>query len=241
MPASTPSIDHDATPSSTQDVVARASEGGGYQLGFGPLGVVPRETRPRPSNVARALLEVADVTPTGYKVGLFLAGRVRYAIPADVRRKVTPGEIFTYWPEAKIAKALKCSVRQVQRGVRSLREAGVVAVRRRVRPCEASYVWIGTGVISDRPCVGSGVGSHTEPRTEPQENYVPASPTSKRQRRIDGMVASCEISSRILGHEFDADEHLERLKHGTLSLPEMQAFTSMLKVERDERRHHVRL
>ena len=241
MPASARSIDQDAIPSTTQDVVGRGGEAGRYQLGLGPLGVVPRENPqppPRASNVARALLEVADVTPTGYKVGVFLASHCRHAIPADVRRKVAPGEIFTYWPEAKIAEALGCSERQVQRGVRSLREAGVIVVRRRVRPCEASYVWIGAGVGSS---VGSGVGSRTEPRTEPRENHVPASPTSNRQRRIDGMMASCEISSRILEEPFYPDTNRERLNNGSLSMAEMQAFTNMLKAERDERRHHVRL
>ena len=111
MPASGGSLAQAEAKSSTQDVVGRGGEAGGYQLAFGPLGVVPRETRARASNVARALLEVADVTQTGYKVGVFLASHYRHAIPADVRRKVAPGEIFTYWPEAKIAEALGCSER----------------------------------------------------------------------------------------------------------------------------------
>ena len=78
-----------------------------------------------------------------------------------------------------------CSERQVRRGMRSLREAGVIDVRRRVRPCEASYVWVlpvrsdGAGVRSDgvgvlsgvRSDVLSGVLSHTEPRTEPRNNH----------------------------------------------------------------------
>ena len=99
------------------------------------------DKRPHPSNVAWALLEVADVTPTGYKVGVFLASLVKYARAVDVRLKVTPGEIFSYWSEAKIADALGCSERQVVRGVRSLREAGVIVVRQRVRRV-ASYVWM---------------------------------------------------------------------------------------------------
>ena len=136
----------------------------------GPTGVVRRGAG-RASNEARAWLAVANVTPTGYRVGVFMANHSRYARAADRRRNVAPGEIFTYWPQAKIAAELGCSERQVSRGVRSLREAGALTVRQRVRPCEASYVWsrsvgsdvgshVGSGVVS-------GVGSHTEPRTEP--------------------------------------------------------------------------
>ena len=140
----------------------------------------------RASNAARAVLVVANVTPTGYNVGVFMANHARYAKTSDIRRNVAPGEIFTFWPQAKIAAELGCSERQVSRGVRSLRESGVLTVRRRVRPCEASYVWVqpvvsgvGSDVRSDGACVGSdvgsgvvsGVGSHTEPRTEPKKNH----------------------------------------------------------------------
>ena len=129
----------------------------------------------RASNAARAALVVANLTPTGYRVGVFMADHARYAKPEDIRRNVQPDEIFTYWPQAKIAAEMGCSERQVRRGVRSLREAGVIDVRRRVRPCEASYVWVlpvRSGVRSD---VLSGVLSHTEPRTEPLNNQVGSS------------------------------------------------------------------
>ena len=145
------------------------------------LTIVSRSTQTRASNVARAALVVANLTPTGYRVGVFMADHARYAQASDVRRNVTPGEIFTYWPQKKIAAALGCSERQVRRGIRSVREAGVIDVRRRVRPCEASYVWVlpvrsdvrsdGAGVRSEsagvlsgvRSDVLSGVLSHTEP------------------------------------------------------------------------------
>ena len=151
-------------------------------LPTGPTHIATRSTQTRASNVARAALIVADVTPTGYNVGVFMADHARYAKPADIRRNVQTDEIFTYWPQAKIAAAMGCSERQVRRGVRSLREAGVMDVRRRVRPCEASYVWVlpvrsdvrseSAGVLSGvRSDVLSGVLSHTEPRTEPQNNH----------------------------------------------------------------------
>ena len=111
------------------------------------------------------LLAVANVTPTGYRVGKFLAGHVRYATDADQRRKVEVGEIFAYWPQAKIAAALGVQRATGQRGIRSLRDAGVITVRQRVRPCEASYVWarpVPSGVLSG---VLSGVRSLNEPRT----------------------------------------------------------------------------
>ena len=106
------------------------------------LKIVSRSPQTRASNAARAALAVANVTPTGYRVGKFMADHARYATEADVRRNVSTGEIFTYWPQAKIAAAMGCSERQVRRGVRSMREAGALEVRRRVRPCEASYVWV---------------------------------------------------------------------------------------------------
>ena len=166
------------------------------QLTFGPveqppLKIVSRSTQTRASNAARAALVVANVTPTGYRVGIFMADHARYAKPADIRRNVCPGEIFTYWPQAKVAAEMGCSERQVRRGVRSLREAGALEVRRRVRPCEASYVWVqpvrsdvrsdGACVLSDvRSGVLSGVRSHTEPRTEPQKNHVGKQPRARR-------------------------------------------------------------
>ena len=154
------------------------------------LKIVSRSPESRASNAARAALVVANVTPTGYRVGLFMAGHARYAKPEDIRRNVVPGEIFNYWPQAKIAAEMGCSERQVRRGVRSLREAGTLKVRRRVRPCEASYVWIlpvRSDVRSESAGVHgplcyplmsgvlSGVRSHTEPRTEPQKNHVESS------------------------------------------------------------------
>ena len=180
-------------PANHQDVAAARSpvptirDRSAKQPTFGPveqppLKIVSRSTQTRASNAARAALVVANVTPTGYRVGLFMANHARYATLSDIRRNVSPGEIFGYWPQAKVAAAMGCSERQVQRGVRSLREAGALEVRRRVRPCEASYVWVqpvGSNVGSDGPCVGSGVGSdvgsHTEPRTEPQKNHVGSS------------------------------------------------------------------
>ena len=128
--------------------------------------------RPRASNLARAWLATADLTATGYKVGKFMAEHARFATPADVRRKVRPGEVFVFWPQSKIAAELRCSERQVQRGVASLRAAGF-EVRRRARPFEACYVFpppavasgvasgVDSGVVSG---VASGVGSYTEPR-----------------------------------------------------------------------------
>ena len=132
-------------------------------LPTGPTHVASRSTQTRASNVARARLVVSKVTPTGYRVGVFMADHARYAKPADVRRNVQPGEIFTYWPQAKVAAEMGCSERQVRRGVRSLREAGVIDVRRRVRPCEASYVWVQPVLSGVRSDVLSGVLSHTEP------------------------------------------------------------------------------
>ena len=132
------------------------------------------EFTPRASSIALRWLATADVTPTGRRVGRFMAGKARFATAADVDRKVAPGDVFCYWPLATVAAALGCSERQVKRGVRSLREAGF-EVRRRVRPFEASYVFPVPSLISASRVpshvpsgVPSGVPSHTKPRTEPE-------------------------------------------------------------------------
>ena len=155
----------------------------------GPTHIVSRSTQTRASNVARARLVVANVTPTGYRVGVFMANHARYAKPSDVRRNVVEGEIFCYWPQAKIASELGCSERQIRRGVQSLREAGALDVRQRVRPCEASYVFVQpvlSNVLSD---VRSGVRSHTEPRTEP-----PKEPRTKQPR--------ARVACKKCGHDW---------------------------------------
>ena len=164
------------TPDTIPEETPHPENRSAQQLGLGPLGLAI----PRASNEARAALAVANVTPTGYRVGVFLANHARHATDADQRRKVSPGEIFCYWPQAKIADDLGCSVRQVKRGIRSLREAGVITVRQRVRPCEASYVWarpVPSGVTSGVP---SDVPSHTEPRTN--HKRTPSEPFQKGER-----------------------------------------------------------
>ena len=109
---------------------------------YGGLQVVPQPTpeqRPRASRVALDWLEVQDVTTTGYRVGVFMVKKARYATEADTRRKVKAWEVFTYWKQSKIAAAMGCSESQVWRGIKSLRDAGL-AVRRRDSKV-ASYVF----------------------------------------------------------------------------------------------------
>ena len=142
----------------------------------------------RASNEARAWLAVADVTPTGHRVGIIMARHVRYATVADLARKVTEGEVFTYWPQSKIAVALGCSQRQVRRGVNSLKAAGL-KVRQRDRPGVASYVFpVRSGVLSG---VRSGVRSlkrnepRSEPRTEPRTEAAAASTHDRTEVQPD--------------------------------------------------------
>ena len=54
------------------------------------LTIVSRSTQTRASNVARAALVVANLTPTGYRVGVFMADHARYAQASDVRRTCNP-------------------------------------------------------------------------------------------------------------------------------------------------------
>ena len=109
---------------------------------YGGLQVVPQPTpeqRPRASRVAMGWLKVQDLTPTGYRVGLFLAKKARFATEEDTWRKVKPGEVFTFWPQAKIAAAMGRSESQVWRGIKSLRGAGFEVRQREQRV--ASYVF----------------------------------------------------------------------------------------------------
>ena len=57
----------------------------------------------------------------------------------------------------------------------------------------------------------------------------------QQQRRIDGMIASCEMSARALDQDFNSTEHRERIRTGDLSIEDMQEFTDELRLNRDER------
>ena len=207
----------------------------------GPTGVVRRGAG-RASNEARAWLAVANVTPTGYRVGVFMANHSRYARAADRRRNVAPGEIFTYWPQAKIAAELGCSERQVSRGVRSLREAGALTVRQRVRPCEASYVWsrsVGSDVGSH---VGSGVvsGRRVSYRTTYGTNY-------RTKYRSSSSFPQCSYrgTARRTQPAYPSDlpnmrEHLaSSLRTDLLSMPTAHRLANTT-AEAEERRPRIR-
>ena len=62
----------------------------------------------------------------------------------------------------------------------------------------------------------------------------------QQQRRIDGQIASCEMSARALDQDFDAAEHRERIRTGDLTIERMQEFTDGLRIARDERGRRVR-
>ena len=97
-------------------------------------------------NAARRWLETADVTPCGYRVGKFMADRARVATAADVRRKVRPGEIFLRLvPGSGRRRTRGERSAKFKRGVRSLREAGVIQVRRRVQSQRGVVCIHGTG------------------------------------------------------------------------------------------------
>ena len=173
-----------------------------HQIGIGPVGLPPRQQsrpqtpKPRASNEARAWLIVQNVTPTGYELGVFLANHARFATDGDGRRKVKPGEIFCYWPQAKTAAELGWSVRKVRRGVRSLREVGL-EVRQRVRPYGASYVFpVRSGVPSG---VRSGVRSHREPRTEPRKNPERTFKVSARVARSTVLTPPVKTAAPLKG------------------------------------------
>ena len=137
-----------------------------------PLHVVSRG-QSRASNDALAWLAVQDVTPGVHDFGVYLAKMARFATTADGRRKATAGEVMCYPLQKTMAKERGCSVRQIKRLVRSLREVGL-EVRQRVRPYGATYVF---PVPSDVP---SDVPSQREPRTEPR--------TEKKERTVSKLT-----------------------------------------------------
>ena len=179
----------------------------------------------RASNEARAWLYTAvDEFSPAYRVGVFLANHARYATKADRQWKVKPGDIFAYWPQKKIAAELGCSVRTIKRGVRSLRQAGVITVRQRVRPYGASCVFVRPGPSG----VPSGVPSHREPRTEPRKeknvlrtvSKLTDSPLklaekgqTKQQRLVAAVCGKLGFAVNFAGlEEFDESENSEKQK-----------------------------
>ena len=185
----------------------------------------------RASNEARAWLYTAvDEFSPAYRVGVFLANHARYATKADRQWKVKAGDIFAYWPQKKIAAELGCSVRTIKRGVRSLRQAGVITVRQRVRPYGAACVFVRPGPSG----VPSGVPSHREPRTEPrtEETYIRtvskltcgppkmaekgprrlrSSPHTAQQRMVAAICGKLGFAVTFVGlEEFDQRENVDK-------------------------------
>ena len=74
--------------------------------------------------------------------------------------------------------------------------------------------------------------------TKAAADVLPLQPDTdqQQQRRIDGMIASCEISARLLDVDFDPGEHRQRIQDGALSVEAMQAFTDDLRDKRRRRR-----
>ena len=98
------------------------------------------DRRPSPFLLAMDCLKSVQLSPAAFALGRFLAHHARYAEADDRRRRVEPGEVFVYWPQAKLAAKRKKSLRQINRLVRALVKAGL-EVRQRPRR-GASYVFI---------------------------------------------------------------------------------------------------
>ena len=80
-----------------------------------------------------------------------------------------------------------------------------------------------------------GVNKETLRSTSKAAVVVPVE--EKQQQRIDGMLASCEISARALGQDFDTEEHRDRLRDSTLTIEDLQTFTNEQFVERERIKH----
>ena len=184
-----------------------------------PLHVVSRG-QSRASNDALAWLAVQDVTPGVHDFGVYLAKMARFATTADGRRKATAGEVMCYPLQKTMAKERGCSVRQIKRLVRSLREVGL-EVRQRVRPYGATYVFpVPSDVPSDVP---SQREPRTEPRTEKKERTVSKltnfpskradTGQTKQQRLVAAVCWKLGFSVTAAGlEEFDGREHAEKQK-----------------------------
>ena len=136
---------------------------GPQQLTGGPSGIVPQpQPKPRASNVAMAWSATADIPPSARRLSVYLSKMVRYATAADRDRKVAKGKIFCYPMQATMAADLGCGVRHIQTAFRHLRDAGGWESRQRVRPYGASYVFVGSQIVSQ---IGPVIVSHREPRT----------------------------------------------------------------------------
>ena len=95
-------------------------------------------------------------------------------------------------------------------------------------------------------------GSHDPPEVtkevtkKVQAAAVPAvlslPPPDQQQQRIEGMLASCEISCRETGRPaFETEWHRDRLRSGELTIERLQAFTNELRAEREAEKWRVRL
>ena len=165
------------------------------------------------------------------------------------------------YPKQKLLVRMVHATRaRVSNALQRLETKGVLTIDRGRSHCRYVFLETWRGRFQTVPrCAGKAhldvLGKHipVEPidqnlvlrdKGEDAAAVVPAEttrPDQQQQRRIDGMIASCEISARAIDRDFDAAEHRERIRTGDLSIEEMQEFTDGLRIERDERGRRVRL
>ena len=162
------------------------------------------------------------------------------------------------YPKQKLLVRMVHATRaRVSNALQRLETKGVLTIDRGRSHCR--YVFLGTwrGRFQTVPRCAGKAHLDVPEKHIPVEPYVqepvrstkaaaavlPLLPddTQQQQQRIDGMIASCEISARALDRNFNAVEHRERIQTGDLTIERMQEFTDGLRIERDERGHRVRL
>ena len=171
-------------------------------------------------------------------------------------------ELLTYWepggqvfPLVKtLAAGLGKSERVVQRQLDRLERVGLWV---RVGPAPVGRPGRHPSLYELRLPKGLTGDTHVTPRvtpTSPRSNQREVTITANtaaaavpptngqqqqqiksEQRRIEGQIASCEISARVLDVDFDAADHRQRMHTGELSIDESQKFVDELRLKRDDR------
>ena len=161
-----------------------------------------------------------------------------------------------YPKQALLARMVHATRPKVSGALARLESKEVLVIDRRPRHCRYVFLdaWRGLFQVVRRPADTESRCSQKEHHDVPerniasepvQENQVQAAavsavlplPPPDQQQRIEGMLASCEISCRETRlPAFETEWHRDRLRSGELTIERLQAFTNELRAERDKRK-----
>ena len=174
---------------------------------------------------------------------------------------VNPATYAAYPKQARVARMVHATRARVSNALQRLETKGVLEIDRCRTYCRYIFrgEWRGIFKALPRPsapdsrCAGKAHQDVPEKHItgEPvQGNQVQAAAAPAvlllepvdQQQRIEGMLASCEISCRETGRPaFETELHRDWLRSGELTIEQLQAFTNELRAEREAEKWRVRL